>query len=166
MRMLTKQQGGFSLVEVTLSLGIAAFCLVALFGLLPVGLNTSQSASHQTGANGILSAVISDLRATPSTLPPGLAVTSQEYAIPIPANPVSSPQNASPIFFNSEGQVTAKPSEARFRLTARFLPNGGTNAAAASTLVNLKVSWPASIDPAAARPLGSVQIFTALDRNQ
>ena len=33
----------FSLVEVTLALGVAAFSLVALFGLLPVGLNTKSS---------------------------------------------------------------------------------------------------------------------------
>jgi uncharacterized protein (TIGR02598 family) len=33
----------FSLVEVTLALGIAAFCLIALFGLMPVGVQTNRN---------------------------------------------------------------------------------------------------------------------------
>ena len=33
-----RSRNGFSLVEVTLALGIMAFCLVALFGLLPAWL--------------------------------------------------------------------------------------------------------------------------------
>jgi uncharacterized protein (TIGR02598 family) len=162
--MRDSQRDGFSLVEVTLALGIAAFCLVAIFGLLPVGLNTSQSASQQTGANGILSAVISDLRATPPTQPPGLAVSSQEYSIPIPANPVSSPPDPVTVFFSEAGGKVLTAPEARYRLTVQFLPNGSS--AAAATFVNLKVSWPASIDPGSARPPASVQMFTALDRNQ
>jgi hypothetical protein len=57
----------FSLVEVTLALGVAAFCLIAVFGLLPIGLKTDQGAIRQTTANGILSAIVADLRATPLT---------------------------------------------------------------------------------------------------
>jgi len=30
---------------------------------------------------------------------------------------------------------------------------------------DLKVTWPASVDPATTRPSGSVQIFAAFDRN-
>lgn len=163
MRVSARHRGGFTLVEVTLALGVSAFCLVAIFGLLPVGLTASYSASQQTGANGILSAVVSDLRATPPTQPPGLAAISQEYSIPIPANPVSSPPGAVTIFFNSEGQIATLPG-ARYRLTAQFLPSGGTSAAA--TFVKLTVSWPAAVDPVTSRPSGSVQMFSAFDRNQ
>ena len=35
----------FSLVELTLALGVAAFCLVAVFGLVPVGVQTNRSAT-------------------------------------------------------------------------------------------------------------------------
>ena len=34
----------FTLIEVTLALGITAFCLLAIFGLLPVGLRSNQAA--------------------------------------------------------------------------------------------------------------------------
>ena len=39
-----KRQAAFSLVEVVMALGIAAFCLVALLGLMPVGLKTVRDA--------------------------------------------------------------------------------------------------------------------------
>ena len=41
---------GFSLVEVTLALGVASVCLIAIFGLLPVGLRTNQDAIQQVAA--------------------------------------------------------------------------------------------------------------------
>ena len=39
---------GFSLIEVTLSLGIIAFALVAVMGLLPAGLNSQKDAADQS----------------------------------------------------------------------------------------------------------------------
>ena len=55
----------FSLVELTLALGIAAFCLIAVFGLMPIGVQTNRNATSQTAATNILAAVVADLRATP-----------------------------------------------------------------------------------------------------
>src|SRR6266436_6267926 len=53
----------FSLVEVTLALGVAAFCLIAVFGLIPVGLQTNRNATSQTAATNIIAFVAADLRA-------------------------------------------------------------------------------------------------------
>src|SRR5438477_7816618 len=55
---------GFSLVEVTLALGIAAFCLLTVFALIPVAALTNRNATSQTAAANIMAAVIADLRAT------------------------------------------------------------------------------------------------------
>lgn len=41
---------GFSLVEVTITIGIAAFCLLSVVGLLPLGLGTLKSAQDKTAA--------------------------------------------------------------------------------------------------------------------
>ena len=60
---------GFSLVEVTLALGVAAFCLIAVFGLIPVGVQTNRNATSQTAATNIIALVVADLRATPKTAP-------------------------------------------------------------------------------------------------
>src|SRR5882724_3234050 len=66
------ETAGFSLVEVTLALGVAAFCLVTVLGLLPTSLKTQQSSIQQTTANQIISTIFSDLRAD-VRLPPGQA---------------------------------------------------------------------------------------------
>ena len=44
----------FSLVEITLALGITAFALLAILGLLPVGLKSAQDSNEQARATDIL----------------------------------------------------------------------------------------------------------------
>ena len=41
-------QGGFSLIEITLAIGIIAFAFVALFGLLPTGMQTFRASIDAT----------------------------------------------------------------------------------------------------------------------
>lgn len=149
-------RSAFSLVEVTLALGVAAFCLLSVFGLLPIGLNSNHAAAGQTAANGILSAVMADLRATPAGSSSG-AATSQHFSINIPA---ANQTGTTTLYFSSDGQCVA-PSESRSRylLTISFLANGSSSKSA--TLANLKVSWPAK----AKTPFGSAQTFVAIDRN-
>jgi uncharacterized protein (TIGR02598 family) len=60
----------FSLIEVTLALGITAFCLLTVFALLPVALKTQQASIQQTTANTIASQIVADLSAA-LRLPPG-----------------------------------------------------------------------------------------------
>lgn len=64
------RQEGFSLVEIAMALGILAFVLMAVLGLLGVGLDSSRQAQvdtmRATIARTILSRVISDLRTNTS----------------------------------------------------------------------------------------------------
>lgn len=151
---------GFSLVEVTLALGVASVCLIAIFGLLPVGLRTNQDAAQQIAAGDLLAAVMTDLRATPATTPRGEAAASRQFAINIPANPVSE-ATTSTLFLSGEGQFSASAnSESRYRLTITFLPNAGSRAA---TLAHLKMTWPAAASPVNAT--SSAEMFLGLDRN-
>src|SRR5213083_3039935 len=62
----------FSLVEVTLALGVAAICLLPLMALLPVASKTQQNSIQQTTANQIISQLDAVLHADVS-LPPGQA---------------------------------------------------------------------------------------------
>jgi uncharacterized protein (TIGR02598 family) len=144
---------GFSLVEITLALGVAAFCLLALFGLLPLGLQTNQNSISQTAAASVLSSIIADLRATPKT-----SLTSPQYDITFGA--------AKSLYFDGEGTpVTPTDPNAtpRYRVTITFpaSPAG----AFAPTFVSLKVTWPALVDPATTTPAGFVETFAALDRH-
>src|SRR5882724_4262002 len=83
----------FSLVEVTLALGVAAFCLIAVFGLMPVGVQTNRNATSQTAATNIMAAAVADLRATPT-----FNATSTQFGITFGTNATR--------YFDSAGQFT------------------------------------------------------------
>lgn len=152
---------GYSLVEVTLALGIAAISLLAIFALLPVGVKTNQVAIQQTASADLLSGVVADLRATPVTTPRGGVATSARFGIPIPGNPVGA-STTTILYFTTEGQfsTTLRPSST-FRVSVTFLPNG--KGARTATFVDLKSTWPAGATIANAG--GTAEMFVALDRN-
>jgi uncharacterized protein (TIGR02598 family) len=156
-----KRPDAFSLVEVTLALGVAAISLLAIFALLPVGVKTNHIATEQTASVDILSAVAADLRSTPVTFPRGGASTSPRFAIPIPANPVGGTTTTT-LFFSTEGRhTTAFDTNSRYRVTITFAPNGTGSRTA--TFVELKATWPAAATASNAE--GTAEIFVALDRN-
>jgi uncharacterized protein (TIGR02598 family) len=134
----------FSLVEVTLAIGIAAFCLIAVFGLMPVGVQTSRNATSQTAATNIIASVIADMRATTSS-------TSPQYGITF--------GTAKTLYFDGAGQFAISPgTNSRYRLHITFpWTSGNTHGA------SLKVTWPAAATPANAS--GSTEMFAAFDRN-
>ena len=156
----------FSLVEVTLALGIAAFCLIALFGLMPVAGLTNRNATSQTRATNITAVVIADLRATPRT-----NNASLQFAIPFSTNTTR--------YFDSQAQCSCdsaglqKPNpltrtcsavwapalQPRFRVTITW--SGSTSLPYA----DLKVTWPAAVNPATTTPSGSTEMLAAFDRN-
>jgi uncharacterized protein (TIGR02598 family) len=156
----------FSLVEVTVAIGIAAFSLIAIFGLLPVALTSNQAAIEQTAANEILSKVITDLRATSPTSPAGGAAQSRQYGISIPAGGAGAGVVQTK-YFDSDRNLVTSMADARYRMTIKFLaaPTGGGARAASCASVN--VTWPAPVDPNAAgvRPAGASSSFVALNRN-
>jgi uncharacterized protein (TIGR02598 family) len=57
MKRPSSEAAAFSLVEVTLALGVAAFCLIVLLGLLPTSLRTQHSSIQQTTATEIISQI-------------------------------------------------------------------------------------------------------------
>ena len=149
----------FSLVEVTLALGVAAVSLLVIFSLLPIGVQTNQRSIEQTASVDLLSAVAADLRATPVTTPRGGATTSTQFGINIPA---AGGTGSTTLFFNSAGQSsTSQQSDSRYRMTVTFPSTGG--GAKTATFVDLKVTWPAAA--AIANAQGSAEIFAAFDRN-
>ena len=157
----------FSLVELTLALGVAAVCLLAVFGLIPIGVQTNRNATSQTRATNIMAAVIADLRTTPLTIPPGGATTSLQYQIPIPANPVGSAVSVPSLFFAEDGTFsTSIQAQSRYQLNVTFLPTSsnpnGSNTHL-PTLADIKTTWPAAA--ATGNATGSAEMLAAFDRN-
>ena len=160
-RRAANRSAGFSLVEVSLALGIAVFCLVAIFGLLTVGMNSSSLSIEQTNATNILSAVAGDLRTAPDPYPKGGAVTTAVYKLNIPAavpsatTPPFPPPVAS--YLDANGQLLTSVSGARYQLGVWMKPGVGREA----TIARVILSWP----PGAVASAGSVETVVALDRN-
>ncbi len=62
-----KRQSGFSLVEVTLAIGVIAFALVAIFALIPVGLSSSREAIDDTTTSLITQDIFNRVKAEVAT---------------------------------------------------------------------------------------------------
>lgn len=136
----------FSLVELTLAIGIAAFCLIAVMGLIPIAVQTNRNATSQTATNGIIASVIADMRSTTSS-------TSPQYLITFGA--------AKTLYFDSVGQyATSLGANSRYRVTVTFpsSPSGLSYA-------DVKATWPAAVNPSTTTPSGSAEMFAAFDRN-
>jgi uncharacterized protein (TIGR02598 family) len=115
MRPETYKRAAFSLIEVTLALGVAAFCFIAVFGLMQVGLQTNRNATSQTAATSIIAGVVADLRATPTA------------------------NSTSPLYFDGAGQASTSPTtNSRYQLNVTW---GGSSAL---RYADLKVTWPAT----------------------
>jgi type II secretory pathway pseudopilin PulG len=163
MKLRSRLIAGFSLVELTLALGIAAFCLIAVFGLVPVGVQTNRNATSQTAATNILSSVVSDLRASP----PGQGF-SAKYRIS------RSKSSRTVLYFDGQGQPTAAcypllpSSPCPPGANSRYRVYVNTDATVGGVLYPqhawLRVSWPAAANPLAIPPVepsGSVETVTA-----
>lgn len=58
---------GFSLIEITIALGIVAFALVAIMGLFPVAMKNATESQRETRATFIAQSIFSDLAASSAT---------------------------------------------------------------------------------------------------
>ena len=147
MRFRNHRNAAFSLLEVTLALGVAAFCLIAVFGLMPIGVQTNRSATAQTAATNIMVAVVADLRATPIT-----SDVSSQFAIRFGTN--------KRLYLDSLGQFTTSlSSNSRYQLNLTWSSSGRDGLRYA----DVKVTWPAAVMPESAA--GSTEMFAAFDRN-
>jgi type II secretory pathway pseudopilin PulG len=158
----------FSLIELTLALGVAAFCLIAVFGLVPVGVQTNRNATSQTFATNILSGVVSDIRASPKG-----STTTPKYKIR------RSKSNMTTVCFDGQGQpdpsggqignVSCRAGNWRYRLYVRIYPiTAPTDTHLKPYCANyavLKLVWPAAADPLTATPSGSVETATSFSDN-
>jgi uncharacterized protein (TIGR02598 family) len=138
----------FSLIEVTLALGIAAFCLIAVIGVIPVGVQTTRSATSQTAATNIMAAVIADLRATPTT-----TNSSVQFGLGFGA------AGTQTRYFDGSGMPSALPTaNSRYRTDITWL-----TAPAGLRYADVKVWWPATAT--SDKTSGSTEMFAAFDRN-
>jgi uncharacterized protein (TIGR02598 family) len=165
-----RQRAAFSLVELTLALGVAAFALLAVLGTVPVAVKTQQASVQQTKANAILSQIVDFLRAD-VRLPPGQAKKAQGDWTGLNGHwaAVAQPDT---LFFTNDGKQTgsvvqgacpAAPADAAFRATLTYMKPPTVT----TSIAQITVSWPAEqsanqCDPT--KVTGSVDMFAAVNR--
>lgn len=72
---------GFSLAEVTIALGLVAFCLIALVGLLPVGLDLVRDSAEEAATVNCMEQIVESLReASPEQGTPGTYRAAGAYS--------------------------------------------------------------------------------------
>ena len=149
----------FSLVEVALALGIAAFCFVCILALLGAGLTTSQTSSAQTVAANLMTAIAADVRSTPNPVPEGgTSTNSLIYGITIPATGAASGTNQT-FYIAENGQTNATASGSRYQLNTWSIPATTTRQ---ETIIRLFLTWPPQA-PYTNAP-GSMEAVVAMNR--
>ena len=151
MKLRSPSIAAFSLVELTLALGIAAFTLIAVFGLVPLGVQTNRNATSQTAATNILSGVVSDIRAST----PGQGFTAKYHISRAKSSNTT-------LYLDGQGQsTTSLGANSRYRLYVKIANNPA--AVVYPNYVWLKVSWPAAVDTinTTITPSGSVETVAA-----
>jgi len=158
------ETAAFSLVEVTLALGVAAFALLAILGMLPTGLKTQQTSTQQTTANTIMSQIFADLSAA-LRLPPGLQ--SKQFNL---HGHWAAQLHPDIIYFTKDGTfITNSSNEPKVFMAAVTYLEPPTET---TSLADITVGWPAAgipIDPSTGNPdfskaAGSVETFAAINR--
>ena len=154
----------FSLVEVALALGVASFALVAIFGLLPVGINTNNSSVAQSLAANLATEIISDMRQAPSAAAIAASGGTLQPMSPRFGINVAGGTAATIFYMDQSGTKQTSLLNASYNVTVSLqAPATGQKTATYGTV---QISWPAApaIVPTPP-PLGSVICFVALDRN-
>ncbi len=125
---------GFSLVEVTLALSLVTFCLIAIFSLLPTGLNAAKASAEEAGAAALLSQIALQIRAA-KTNAGGQFVMGDPIA-------GSFGYGSSQTFTNSYS-LAGTPGSSSPRYVARIQLQAPANALSAGTAL-ISLAWPAA----------------------
>ncbi len=129
--------GGFSLVEVTLTLGIVAYSLLAVFGLLAVGQKSDTDSVRRLGAAHSASELLTQRRAfLPADTVPVAATTTDQI---LPGIKTDNPDILSgTVYLDENNRKQAGVASALYRLDYRITtaPTGEV------ATVRLRYSWP------------------------
>ena len=161
---LPKSICAFTLVEVVLAIGVTAFSLTGVMGLLSAAFTTGKaSMAVRISSRGPAPAnrAVSDLRRQDFTALPGGAS--------VPARTTPTLATASPIFFDSSGQLlssigTGTPTQATYRCTETIQADTnslGSDGSVHLLHVTLTFAWPAQV----ANPTNARKVYVDIAKH-
>ena len=127
----TASKAGFSLIEVVIAMGIFAFCIVAIIGMLPVGMNSVRSVSNENNAIHIATSIEGIWEVAPTNK----SFTNNGFPI---TNLYIGATNSSVFYFNEFGEQTDSTG-ASVNMTYTVITNAIISTAYD---VNMVFKWP------------------------
>jgi uncharacterized protein (TIGR02598 family) len=166
----------FSLVEVTVALGVIVFCLLTIIGLLAVGVNSTHSSTVQTAAANILTAIASDLEADPNITPSYSPATAKGAAAPSRFGTAATPlygiqlpvggagaSSTTKLYIGENGQTNSTAAGSLYQVNIWITANNtNTQPIHQETYARLLITWPAAATYT--KPQGYVENVVAINR--
>lgn len=121
---------GFSLVETVVALGLFAFCILPIIGLMPVGLGAARSVAQEAQAANLAEAFFGAWQVAPA----GLAKFEIPGMFTNPAVPLSNGKQT--MYFAGDGTQVDSKAGASMKLDYDISGSGGL------TTINLDFTWP------------------------
>jgi len=143
-------RGAFSLIEVTMALGLVSFSMLSILGLLPVGLKTFRDSKVETAMGGIQRQLRAEVLSEPFSSLETFAATTKLY-------------------FSDEGTLLASIAGAYYEATMGLTDTAapGLTVTAPSSVRTLKVTLVSPCElPDAARKTNSFSILIANQKGE
>ncbi len=157
MRNPRTSRAGFSLIEVTIAMGITVFALITILALIPTGLGANRASTQLTAATNVLTGIFADLRQTPTAA--AIASSSSALNAKSPIYGIDVTQASSTVYLDASGALQNSATNARYKVTVALTPP--TTGQRTATSGTITITWPAT----SASGAGSTSSFIALDRN-
>lgn len=129
----------FSLVEVTIAMGLVAFVMVVLVGLAGKALSSSRESKERVAASNVAVSILQSWATNPAAPPGQPPIEALDLSTVAPGAAVEQDD----ILINQNGEEIVSESDATFRLQYRI---SRPSNAPKQVVVWLRVSWPAAIE--------------------
>ena len=141
-------QSAFSLVEVVLALGVISFAIVAILGILPIGLQTSHSSQDETRAAQIAQTVLAGMASQAQTSFTGVKLPVSSGTGP--SVDLTSPSTTQ-LYATNDGQLSQSATGATYNvavITDSNVVSDGFDPNFANKVI-VQVRWPTDPNPGA-----------------
>jgi len=129
------RNGGFSLTETVIALGIFSFCILGVLAMIPVGMNSARSVVNESTVINLAESFFGAWQVAPrdaSTFPiPGMFPAGSGSAVPL------TPGSGS-MYFLDDGTQTTEEDQAAIAMNYEIQQAAGT------ATIELDFTWPVS----------------------
>jgi uncharacterized protein (TIGR02598 family) len=124
MKTRTSRKAGFSLIEIVVALGVISFALVAILGVLPLGLKSGRNSAQETRANHLAEQIFATLSTQPFTSANLSSLGSNSTPIDLSLENTPAGSTGVTLYANYDGQFVAAKDSLTIELRFRNAPDG------------------------------------------